>query len=66
MNTMIDLIDPQATNVLFNVSIVLAAYVIARLASARGAVAFAFAFTPLLLFWALDNGMSRNVLAGVL
>jgi hypothetical protein len=62
MQNLIELIDTRATDVLFNVSIVVLAYVIARMASARGSVALAFAFAPLLLFWAFDNTGTRDML----
>ncbi|MEX0627882.1 MAG: hypothetical protein WEB63_04095 [Cucumibacter sp.] len=61
METLIELVNTRATDVLFNVSIVVLGYVIARLATARGSVALALAFAPLLLFWAFDNAATRNV-----
>ena len=66
MQNPIELIDTQATDVLFNISVVVLAYVVARLASARGAVAPAFAFSPLLLVWALGNAATRDVFVNLL
>jgi hypothetical protein len=66
MQTMMELIDTQATDVLFSVSIVIIGYVIARLVTARGSLALAVAFAPLLLVWAFDNAATRQVLVNFL
>ena len=64
MQMLIELVNTRATDILFNVSIVVIAYVFARLASARGTVALALAFSPLIVVWALDNGLTRSVFTG--
>jgi hypothetical protein len=50
---------PQNAPVVFAILIIFTVFfLIARLVRARQAVAFAFGFTPMLLFWALQQSLS--------
>lgn len=63
MDLFANLLEFRSTSVLFNIAVVLVFYVAARLLSARGPIALAFAFSPLILAWAYDNAQSTGGLA---
>lgn len=51
--------SPQNAPVVFAILIIFTVFfLIARLVSARQTVAFAFGFTPMLLFWAIQQSLS--------
>ncbi len=53
---------PQNAPMVFAILITFTVFfLIARIAKARQTVAFAFAFTPMLLFWALEKAISQDV-----
>jgi NhaP-type Na+/H+ or K+/H+ antiporter len=61
MNTLMELVDERVTGVLFNISIVVIVYVLAKKLTASGPLALAFSFTPVAMAWAFQNASTRQM-----
>lgn len=62
MQSWLVLIERYSVELLFAVALVAMVYAVARMLSARPSIAFAFAFTPLLMIWVWSNPVSRQFL----
>ncbi|NOZ32021.1 MAG: hypothetical protein GXP01_02865 [Alphaproteobacteria bacterium] len=65
MNTLLELIDERVIGVLFNISIVVIVYVLAKKVTSSAPLALAFAFTPVVMAWAFQNSTTREVMLGL-